>query len=59
MKQEAILKRIMEGIERLSPSAAKLPDFVHQHSFVWKTLPERLEVVANTRALDPKFLIGS
>ena len=58
MKEEKILQRLMEGIERLSPREPKLPDFGCEHSFVWKTPPNRLEVVQNVRALTPDLLIG-
>jgi predicted AAA+ superfamily ATPase len=58
MEQEYILKRIMEGIERLSPSPARLPNFFNEHSFVWKTAPNRFEVVQNHQVLNPEVLVG-
>ncbi len=48
----------MDGIERLSPSVPEMPDFNNSASFVWKTLPYRLEEVENYKALKPDFLIG-
>ena len=58
MDKDAILKKIMEGIERLSPPLPVLPDFSSNNSFVWKTSPYRLEVIEDVRSLDPKYLIG-
>ena len=58
MKDEAILKRIMEGIERLSPSPQLPPNFYDGEAFVWKTSPNRFEVVKNNQALHPNVLIG-
>ena len=58
MKQEKILQRIMEGIERLSPSPLPFPNLNLKHSFVWKTLPNRLEPIDDVRALDTDLLIG-
>ena len=58
MDQDEILKKIMEGIERLSPPLPVLPDFISNNSFVWKTSPYRLEVIDDVRSLNPKYLIG-
>lgn len=58
MNTDKILQRIMEGIERLSPSVPELPDLNSEHSFVWKTIPDRLEVVLDYRSLNPDLLIG-
>ncbi|MDG2474448.1 MAG: ATP-binding protein [Paracoccaceae bacterium] len=58
MKQEEILKRIMEGIERLSPSEPRLPNLSSKSAFVWKTIPNRLEVVDNICSLNSDLLIG-
>ena len=58
MDQDDILKKIMEGIERLSPPPPVLPDFSATHSFVWKTAPNRLEALDEVRSLNPKLLVG-
>ena len=58
MKQEEILKRIMEGIERISPSPPDPPDVINAQSFIWKTKPNRFEIVKNNQALNPDVLVG-
>ncbi len=58
MKQDEILERIMESLERLSPCVPRPPDFVSENSFIWKTLPNRLEVIKNVRLLNPELLLG-
>ena len=58
MKQKALLRRIMEGIERLSPSDAKIPDLSRYHSFIWKLTPFRLEPVDGIKSLNPNLLVG-
>ena len=58
MKQDEILKRIMEGIERLSPNPPNLPDLNSKNAFVWKTMPNRLEEVEDIRPLNFDLLVG-
>ena len=58
MEQEIIFKRIMEGIERISPTPPGLPNFLVEQSFVWKTEPNRIEVVKNQWLLHPSVLVG-
>ena len=48
----------MEGIERLSPSDAQMPDLTNKHSFIWKLTPSRLEPVEGIKALNPNLLVG-
>ena len=58
MKQDEILKRILEGIERISPSSPSPPDFLREQSFVWKTKPNRFEIVRNHQVISPNILVG-
>jgi hypothetical protein len=58
MKQEEILKRIMEGIERISPKPSPQPNFFQEESFVWNTDPNRFEVVSNQHVVNPNILVG-
>ena len=58
MEQEKIFERIMEGIERISPSPPPYPDFLKYQSFVWRTSPNRLEEVRHYHPLHPNVLVG-
>jgi len=54
----AVLTRIAEALERLSPPAAPAPDFGAAEAFVWHVEPDRLEPVARVNRVPLELLVG-
>lgn len=54
----AVLQRIAEALERISPPPAALPDFNAAQAFVWHVEPDRLEPVERVNRVDLALLIG-
>ena len=55
---EAALIRIAEALERISPPAAKAPDFGAADAFVWHVEPDHLQTVTNVSRIDLNLLVG-
>ena len=55
---DAILIRIAEALERLSPPPARAPDFTAAEAFVWHTTPDRLEPVTRIARVPLALLQG-
>ncbi len=55
---DAILKRIAEALERLSPAAQPAPDFSSASGFVWHADPDRLEPVEKVNRVAVELLVG-
>ncbi len=55
---DAVLRRIAEALERLSPAPMAAPDFDAADAFAWHTSPDRLEPVAQVARVDLSLLIG-
>jgi len=55
---DAILIRIAEALERLSPPPARAPDFTAAEAFVWHTAPDRLEPVTRIARVPLALLQG-
>ncbi len=58
MTNDALLHRIAEALERLSPAPMAAPDLDAADAFAWHTLPDRLEPVAQVARVDLSLLIG-
>lgn len=54
----AVLARIAEALERISPATPPLPDFSGAEAFIWKTEPYRLEPVSQVNRIDLSLLVG-
>ncbi|MBD3802250.1 MAG: ATP-binding protein [Rhodobacteraceae bacterium] len=57
MTDEALI-RIAHALERLSPAPQPAPDFSTADAFIWHTLPDRLEPVAQVARVDLNLLHG-
>ncbi|MEZ5750672.1 MAG: ATP-binding protein [Paracoccaceae bacterium] len=55
---DALMTRIAEALERLSPPPAAAPDFAQADAFVWHTAPDRLEPVAQVSRVPLSLLLG-
>lgn len=55
---DALLTRIAEALERLSPAPARAPRFDEASAFVWHTSPDRLDPVADVNRVDLSLLVG-
>lgn len=55
---QALLTRIADALERMSPAALAAPDFETASAFVWHVAPERLEPVAQVSRVDLDLLVG-
>ncbi|PIE15976.1 MAG: AAA family ATPase [Rhodobacterales bacterium] len=55
---KSALKRIANALERLSPPAAKAPDFDAADAFVWQTDPDRLQAVTRVNRVGIDLLVG-
>ncbi len=55
---EALLLRIAEALERVSPPAPPAPDFGAAEAFVWHVGPDRLQPVGQVNRVDMDLLIG-
>ncbi len=55
---EALLTRIAEALERLSPAPARAPRFDDADAFIWHTGPERLDPVRSVNRVDLSLLVG-
>ena len=55
---EAMLARIAEALERISPAPQAAPDFGAADAFVWHVDPDRLVPVAQVNRVDLSLLIG-
>jgi predicted AAA+ superfamily ATPase len=54
----AVLIRIAEALERLSPRPLPAPDFDAASAFIWHTGPERLDPVVDVSRVDLGLLVG-
>ena len=55
---DALLTRIAEALERISPAPAPAPDFSSADAFVWHTAPDRLEPVTQVNRVPLELLHG-
>ena len=55
---DALLTRIAEALERLSPAPARAPRFDEATAFVWHTAPDRLDPVPDVNRVDLGLLVG-
>jgi len=55
---EAVLRRIAEALERISPAAFAAPDFACANAFVWRVTPDRLEPVEKINRVSVDLLVG-
>ena len=55
---EALLQRIAEALERLSPAPDQAPDFTAAGAFVWHVAPDRLDPVTDVNRVDLPLLRG-
>ena len=55
---DAVLQRIADALERMSPPPLAAPDFSAAEAFVWHTEPERLEPVQRVNRVDLGQLVG-
>lgn len=55
---DAILTRIAEALERLSPPPAGTPDFSVAEAFVWHVGPDRLDPVPQVNRIAMDLLVG-
>ncbi|MBB5515695.1 hypothetical protein FHS89_001715 [Rubricella aquisinus] len=55
---DALLTRIAEALERMSPPALSTPDFDSAEAFVWHTEPDRLDPVSRVARVEIDLLIG-
>ncbi len=55
---DAVLKRIAEALERVSPPPQPTPDFAAADAFVWQVEPDHLQPVARVSRVDLSLLIG-
>jgi len=55
---DAVLSRIAEALERMSPAPQAAPTFADADAYVWHVDPDRLQPVANVNRLDLSLLIG-
>ncbi|MGR3572892.1 ATP-binding protein, partial [Brevirhabdus sp.] len=55
---EAIMLRIAEALERISPAPFAAPDFDSADAFVWHVDPDRLEPVRQVNRVDLSLLVG-
>ena len=55
---EALLQRIAEALERLSPAPDQAPDFAAAGAFVWHVAPDRLDPVTDVNRVDLPLLRG-
>lgn len=55
---DALLTRIAEALERISPAPAPAPDFASADAFVWHTAPDRLEAVESVNRVPLALLHG-
>ena len=55
---DAVLCRIAEALERISPAPLPAPDFATLQAFVWHPDPDRLVPVARVNRVELGLLIG-
>lgn len=55
---EAVLARIADALERLSPPPAPRPDFAAAEAFVWRPDPDRLDPVPRIARVGITLLVG-
>ncbi|WP_323036108.1 ATP-binding protein [Pararhodobacter sp.] len=55
---DALLTRIAEALERISPAPIPAPDFATADAFVWHTAPDRLEPVTQVNRVPLALLHG-
>lgn len=55
---DALLTRIAEALERISPAPIPAPDFATADAFVWHTAPDRLEPVTHVNRVPLALLHG-
>jgi predicted AAA+ superfamily ATPase len=55
---EALLARIAEALERISPPPGAAPDFTAAEAFVWHTSPDRLQPVPRVNRVALDLLLG-
>jgi predicted AAA+ superfamily ATPase len=53
-----VMLRIAEALERMSPPAAKAPDFGAAEAFVWHVAPDRLDPVAKVNRIAMNLLVA-
>jgi len=58
MSGDALLQRIAEALERMSPAPAEAPDWSAATAFVWHPDPDRLEPVQQVNRVDLSLLLG-
>ncbi len=55
---DAVMKRIAEALERVSPPPQPAPDFAAADAFVWHVEPDHLQPVTKVSRVDLSLLIG-
>ncbi|MDF0596974.1 ATP-binding protein [Psychromarinibacter halotolerans] len=55
---DAVLTRIAEALERMSPAPMAAPDFAAADAFVWHVEPDRLVPVPKVNRVDLPLLVG-
>ena len=55
---DAVLTRIADALERMSPASLEAPDFAEAEAFLWHTNPDQLEPIAKVSRVDLDLLLG-
>ena len=55
---DAVLTRIADALERMSPASLEAPDFAEAEAFLWHTNPDQLEPIAKVSRVDLDLLVG-
>jgi len=55
---EALLERIAQALERISPPPLAAPDFAAADAFVWHVAPDRLDPVRSVNRIPVDLLVG-